>query len=131
MQMEVVLPTQLGPPCLGRVAQPQAGRPSRPGTDGHDSASPRGRAEGDQRRGDIKVIKSGTSWILDAGIICPDSQRLVSNGTDTIPGRAAAIYDDKKKKTNSDQANFVPFIVETGGRINAAGLHFLSKILPL
>jgi hypothetical protein len=23
------------------------------------------------RRGDIKVIKSGTSWILDVGIICP------------------------------------------------------------
>ncbi len=31
----------------------------------------------------------------------------------------------------SDQANFVPFIVETGGRINAAGLPFLSRILPL
>ena len=29
------------------------------------------------------------------------------------------------------QANFVPFIVETGGRINAAGLQFLSRILPL
>ncbi len=34
-------------------------------------------------------------------------------------------------KTYSDQANFVPFIVETGGRasINAAGLHVLSRIL--
>jgi hypothetical protein len=34
-------------------------------------------------------------------------------------------------KTYSDQANFVPFIVETGGRINAAGLQFHSRILPL
>jgi hypothetical protein len=25
----------------------------------------------------------------------------------------------------------VPFIVKTGGRINAAGLQFLSRILPL
>ncbi len=25
----------------------------------------------------------------------------------------------------------MPFIVKTGGRINAAGLHFLSRILPL
>ncbi len=25
----------------------------------------------------------------------------------------------------------MPFIVETGGRSNAAGLHFLSRILPL
>jgi hypothetical protein len=63
------------------------------------------------------------------GIICPGSQRLVSKGTDTIPGKAAALYEDKK--TYSDQANFVPFIVETSGRINAAGLQFLSRILPL
>jgi hypothetical protein len=89
------------------------------------------RAPGDRRRGDIKVIKSGTPWILDVGTICPGSQRLVIKGTDTIPGKAAAIYDGKKAKTYSDQANFVPFIVETGGRINAASLHFLSRILPL
>jgi hypothetical protein len=50
------------------------------------------------------------------GIICPGSQRLVSKGTDTIPGKAAALYDGKKTKTYSDQANFVPFIVEIGGR---------------
>ena len=75
--------------------------------------------------------KSGTSWILDVGIICPGSQRLVSKGTDTIPGKAAALYDGKKTKTYSAQANFVPFIVDTGGRINAAGLQFLSRILPL
>ncbi len=35
------------------------------------------------------------------------------------------------RATYSDQANFEPFIVETGGRINAAGLQFLSRILPL
>ncbi len=72
-----------------------------------------------------------TSWILDVGIICPGSQRLVSKGTDTIPGKATALYNGKKTKTYSDQANFVPFIVETGGRITAAGLRFLSRILPL
>ncbi len=49
-------------------------------------------------------------------------------GTDTIPGKAAALYETK---TYSDQANFVPFIVEKGGRINAAGLQFLSANLPL
>jgi hypothetical protein len=77
------------------------------------------------------VIKSGTSWILDVGIICPGSQRLVSKGTDTISGKAAAIYDGKKTKTHSHQANFVLFIVETGRHINAAVLHFLSRMLPL
>jgi hypothetical protein len=84
-------------------------------------------APGDQRRGNIKVIKSGTSWILDVG-----SQRLVSKGADTILGKTvAAIYNGTKTKTYNDQANLVSFIVETGGRINAAGLHFLSRILPL
>jgi hypothetical protein len=62
------------------------------------------RAPGDQRRGDIKVIKSGTSWILDVGIICPGSQRLVSKGTDVIPGKAAALYEDKKTKTGELRA---------------------------
>ncbi len=52
-------------------------------------------------------------------------------GTDTIPGKAAALYEDKQTKTHGDQTNFVPFIVETGGRINAAGLQFLSRSLPL
>ncbi len=84
------------------------------------------RAPGDQRRGDIKMVKSGTSWILDVGIICSGSQRLVSKGTDTIPVKAAGLYEGKKTKTYSDQAN-----VETGGRINATGLQFLSRILPL
>ncbi len=59
------------------------------------------------------------------------ARRLVSKGTDTIPGKAAALCDGKKTKTYSDQANFVPFIVETNGRINAAGLQLLSRILPL
>jgi hypothetical protein len=84
------------------------------------------RAPGDQRRGDIKVIKSGTSCILDVGIICPGSQHLVSKGADTIPGKAAALYDGNKSKTYSDQGNFVRFSVETGEHINAAGLHFRS-----
>ncbi len=73
----------------------------------------------------LEVIKSGTSLILDVGIICPGSQRLVSKGTDTIPCKAAALACLYETKTYSDQA-----VVETGGRINAAGLQFLSRILP-
>jgi hypothetical protein len=76
---EGVLPTQLGPQRPGRVAQPHAGRPSRPGTEGHDSASP-GRPTAWRHQGDQE-------WdLLDVGIICPGSQRLVSKGTDTISG---------------------------------------------
>jgi hypothetical protein len=36
-----------------------------------------------------------------------------------------------QRQEDEDVQNFVPFIVETGGRINAAGLEFLSRILPL
>ncbi len=61
------------------------------------------------------MIKRATSWILDVDIIC-GSQRLVSKGSDSIPGKAAALYDGKKTKTYSD---------------HAAGLQFLSRILPL
>ncbi len=115
-----MLPAQLGPQRPGRVAQPHAGRPSRPRTDGHDSASP-GKPTAWRHQGDQE-------WdLLDPGRghHCPGSQRLVGEGTDTIPGKAAALYEDKKTKTYSDQANL-------GGRINnAAGLQFLSRILPL
>ncbi len=34
------------------------------------------------------------------------AQSLVSKGTDTIPGKAAALYEDKETKTYNDQANF-------------------------
>jgi hypothetical protein len=87
------------------------------------------RAQGDQRRGDIEwdLLNPGRGRHSSG----PGSQRLVSKGTDTIPGKAAALCDGKKTKTYSDQASFVSFIVETGGRINAAGLQFLSRILPL
>ncbi len=41
----------------------------------------------------------GACWGVHQPIICPGSQRLVSKGADTIPGKAAAKYDGKKKKT--------------------------------
>ncbi len=54
------------------------------------------------------------SWTW-ASIICPRSQRLVSKGADTIPSKAAAIYDGKMQQEDedvqlaySDQANVVP-----------------------
>jgi hypothetical protein len=49
-------------------------------------------------------------------------------GMDWTPGRAAADYSTIKTAKYSDQSNFVPFIVETGGRINAAGLEFFDKV---
>jgi hypothetical protein len=44
------------------------------------------------------------------------------------PGCAAALYSDIKVAKYRDQSNFVPFIVETGGRINASGLKFFDTV---
>jgi hypothetical protein len=76
------------------------------------------RGPGDQRRADIKVNKDGTTWLVDVGVVvCPGTQRLLALGTDTVPGLAAATYHDVVKEAKyGDQTNFVPFIVETGGR---------------
>ena len=82
----------------------------------------------DQRRVDIKVHMDGTTWLVDVGVICPGTPRLLAAGAAVIPGRAAAVYSVIKEAKYRDQSNFVPFIVETGGRINAAGLEFFDKV---
>ncbi len=88
--------------------------------------NPRGAA--DQRRGDIKVHKDGTTWMLDMGVVCSGTHRYVSDGADTSPGVAATAYASVKCARYEDQPNFVPFIVETGGRVNRAGLHILDLL---
>jgi hypothetical protein len=52
--------------------------------------NPQGAA--DQRRGDIKVHKDGTTWVLDVGVVCPGTRRHTSAGADTTPGVAAEEY---------------------------------------
>ncbi len=49
---------------------------------------------GDQRRADIKVHKDGTTWLVDVGVVCPGTRRLLAMGTDVNLGRAAAVYSD-------------------------------------
>ena len=71
---------------------------------------------------------SGSTWLLDVGVVCPGVQRLVDAGADTTPGTAAARYEQTKKDRYADQPNFVPFIVETGGRVGDAGLQFLDLL---
>ena len=46
---------------------------------------------GDQRRADIKVHLDGTTWLVDVGVVCPGTPRLLAMGTDPTPGRAAAV----------------------------------------
>ncbi len=75
----------------------------------------------DQRRGDIKVSKHGNTWILDVGVVCPGTQRYVDQGSGTTSGLAAETYTAVKPAKYADQDNFIiPFILETGGRVNKA-----------
>jgi hypothetical protein len=74
----------------------------------------------DQRRGDIKVSKHGNTWILDVGVACPGTQRYCDQGSGTTPRLAAEAYAAVKAATYADQDNFIPFILETGGRANKA-----------
>jgi hypothetical protein len=65
---------------------------------------------------------------VNVGVVCPGTPRLLAMGTDWSPGRAAAVYNGITVAKYGDQSNFVPFIVETGGRINAAGLEFFDTV---
>ena len=84
---------------------------------------------GDQRRGDIRVHKDGTTWVIDVGVVCPGTARYVGKGAATVPGAAAAVYEGAKMDKYRDQPNFVPFIVETGGRVGVAGRRFLDTLI--
>jgi hypothetical protein len=62
---------------------------------------------GDQRYTDIKVHNDDTTWLVDVGVVCPSTRRLVERGTDLTQGLAAAAYNDIKAAKYSDQSNFV------------------------
>ncbi len=85
---------------------------------------PRAQGAADQRCGDNKVHKDGTTWTLDVGVVC--TRRHVSDGADTTP--VAAMYAATKSARSADEHNFVPFIVETGGRIDRAGIQILDLL---
>ena len=83
-----------------------------------------------QRRADICVTKNGTKWMLDVGVVCPATHSMVSGkATDKYPGRAAQIYAAKKKQTYVHVQNFVPFVVETGGRLHKDATDFVCRII--
>jgi hypothetical protein len=82
----------------------------------------------DQRRGDIKVSKHGNTWILDVGVVCPGTQRYVDQGSGTMPRLAAAACAAVKAAKYADQDNFIPFILETGGRVSKAARDWLDAL---
>jgi hypothetical protein len=74
------------------------------------------------------VHKDSTTWVLDVGVVCPGPRRHVSAGADTTPGVATEEYAATKSASYADQHNFLPFIVESAGRVNRAGIQFLDLL---
>jgi hypothetical protein len=66
--------------------------------------------------------------ILDVGVVCPWTQRFVDQGKGTTPGLAAEAYAAVKAAKSADQDNFIPFILETGGRVNKAVRDWLDTL---
>ena len=106
--------------CARRWSASRASRPREPRVENPQDA-------GDQRRGDIRVHKDGPTWLVDVGVVCPGTTRYVGEGAATVPGTAAAVYEGVKMDKYSDQPNFVPFIVETGGRVDVAGRRWSTR----
>jgi hypothetical protein len=63
-------------------------------------------------------------------IVCPCTRRYVYHGSHIVPGLAAEAYAATKWAKYADQDNFVPFIVETGGRVNKQARQFLDSLMP-
>ena len=58
----------------------------------------------------------------------PGTQRYVDQGSGTTPGLAAEAYAAAKVAKYADQDNFIPFILETGGRVNKAARDWLDAL---
>ncbi len=73
-----------------------------------------------------RLFKSSTR-VLE-GVLPTSSARAL---TQSQARRQRSTTARRRRRTRPGELTWANFVVETGGRINAAGLHFLSKILPL
>ena len=67
--------------------------------------------------------------LLDIGITCPATASHVSRKSHLIPGVAASYYYATKRKKYRDVRHFIPFIIETGGRLHDRARDFIDDIV--
>ncbi len=60
-------------------------------------------------------------------MVCPGTQRY-DQGSGTTPGLAAEAYAAVKAAKYADLDNFIPFMLETGGRVNKAARDWLDAL---
>ena len=86
-----------------------------------------------QMRADIEVLHKNSIWYVDVGIVCPGTQAKVTQlKTHQVAGAAAASFEKikgDKYKHISASSMFVPFIVETGGRMGDKAKEFIDGMV--
>ena len=74
-----------------------------------------------EKRGDIRIIAGDKQIILDVMVTCPAAPSMVNrHNSHLIPGVAAVHGVKKNEKYLPDlppNTEFVPFVIETGGRL--------------
>ena len=82
-----------------------------------------------QKRGDIRFARNGVTHILDVQVTCPATKAKVGSlRTHVRPGAAAEHAFEGKKTHHSGVQNFMPIIVETGGRIPPDSCAFIRDV---
>jgi len=85
-----------------------------------------------EKRGDIRITAGGKQIILDVMVTCPAAPSMVSrHNSHLIPG-AAAVHGVKKKNDKylpelPPGTEFVPFVIETGGRLATTTYEWLDS----
>ena len=83
-----------------------------------------------QRRSDVRICRSdGMQWLLDVTVTNVGLAGMVlRHNSHKVPGAVAEAASKRKQDKYKDVENFVPFALETGGRICLAGSTFVDRI---
>jgi len=85
--------------------------------------------DGRHLRADIAVTFNSVITYVDVGITCPATRAQVRGGSHKEPGKALEKSEKVKlQKYDHLKPNFVPFILETGGRLNERARTFVEEL---
>ena len=78
----------------------------------------------------IRLASKGIQYVLDVQVTCPATEKTVTRlRTHLYPGAAAERAYARKQSHHSGVENFVPIIVESGGRIHPKSCSFIRNVV--